>query len=245
MTTQNRSLGEQNYSEFADRYAEVAETKPHNADYNFPAVISLLTGVDGATVLDAGCGPGFFTRWLLEQGATVVACDVTERMVEITREKVGRRATVLRHDLRDPLEFAPSETFDWVICPLVLDYIEDWGPVFAEFARVLKRKGKLVFSVGHPFGDYLWLKYQRNHPVNYFDVEEVSAPWKGFGKPYPVIRFFRRPLNQMFNPLIRSGLVLDDVFEPLPTRKYRDKDPEAYEKLHQEPGFICIRAVKP
>ncbi|HMQ56333.1 MAG TPA: SAM-dependent methyltransferase, partial [Anaerolineae bacterium] len=65
MSSGKISLGEQNYNQFADRYAAIAETKPHNADYNFPAIISLLTDVSGATVLDAGCGPGFFTRWLL------------------------------------------------------------------------------------------------------------------------------------------------------------------------------------
>ncbi|MCB0197069.1 MAG: class I SAM-dependent methyltransferase [Anaerolineae bacterium] len=244
MTTE-KSLGEQNYNQFADRYAEMAETKPHNADYNFPAVISLLDNMAGAAVLDAGCGPGFFTQWLLEQGAQVTAFDVTPRMVEITQEKVGNRATVLRHDLHEPLDFAADESFDWVICPLVLDYIEDWSPVLAEFARVLKRKGILVFSIGHPFGDYLWLKYRRNHEVSYFDREEMATPWKGFGEPWPVIRFFRRPLNQILNPVIEAGLVLDYILEPLPTQSYKDKDPEGYEKLHQEPGFICIRAVKP
>ncbi|RMF02465.1 MAG: class I SAM-dependent methyltransferase [Chloroflexi bacterium] len=245
MIIKKTSLGEQNYSQFADRYAEIAKTKPHNADYNFPAVVSLLTDVTGTTVLDAGCGPGFFTQWLLEQGANVIACDVTERMVEITQEKVGHRATVIRHDLYDPLEFAANETFDWIICPLVLDYIEDWSPVFAEFARVLKSKGKLVFAAGHPVGDYLWLKYRQNYQTNYFDVEEFATPWKRFGEPQPVIRFFRRPLNQILNPLIGSGLLLDDVLEPLPAQSFKDKDPAGYVKLHQEPGFICLRAVKP
>jgi SAM-dependent methyltransferase len=243
--TGKKSLGEQNYDQFADRYAEMAETKPHNADYNFPAVISLLANMAGVTVLDAGCGPGFFTQWLLEQGARVTAFDVTHRMVEIAQERVGHRATVIRHDLHDRLDFAANEAFDWVICSLVLDYIEDWSPVLAEFARVLKRKGKLVFSAGHPFGDYLWLKYRHNHQVSYFDTEEFSAPWKGFGEPWPVIRSFRRPLNQILNPVIASGLVIDYLLEPLPTQAYKDKDPAGYEKLHQEPGFICIRAVKP
>lgn len=42
---------------------------------NFP--ISLLADVSGAAVLDAGCGPGFFTQWLLDQGAQVTAFDVS------------------------------------------------------------------------------------------------------------------------------------------------------------------------
>ena len=195
--------------------------------------------------MDAGCGPGFFTRWLLDQGARVTAFDVTGRMVELTQARVGARATVLRHDLPEPLDFAADESFDWIICPLVLDYIEEWQPVLAEFTRVLKHGGGLVFSTGHPFGDYQWLKERRGLEVNYFESELVSAPWKGFGEPYPVIHFYRRPLQQVINPLLEAGLRLDYLLEPLPTEQYRRKDPENYQKLLKEPGFICIRARKP
>ena len=181
--TNKKSIGEENYDQFADRYAEKARTKAENADYNFPAVTSLIEDVAGTRVLDAGCGYGIFTEWLLQRQAEVVAFDVTQRMVEMTQEAVGDRATVLRHDLHDPLNFAETESFDWVICPLVLDYIEDWQAVFTEFARVLKSGGKFVFSSGHPFGDYLWLQRRYDKEVRYFETEKITTHWGGFGEP--------------------------------------------------------------
>ncbi len=244
MTTQ-KSIGEENYDQFADRYAEYAKTKADNADYNFPAVTSLIENVVGARVLDAGCGYGIFTEWLLERQAEVVAFDVTRRMVEMTQAAVGDRATVFRHDLHDPLDFAEAESFDWVICPLVLDYIKDWQAVFTEFARVLKSGGKFVFSSGHPFGDYVWLKYRAQKEVNYREIEEFITHWGGFGEPKPRIQFFRRPLSQTLNPIIAAGLYIDYILEPLPTEAYREKDPEGYKKRRQMPSFICVRAVKP
>lgn len=39
MESTPKSLGEQNYEQFARRYAEAAETKPHNAYYDRPAVV--------------------------------------------------------------------------------------------------------------------------------------------------------------------------------------------------------------
>lgn len=128
--TKPLSLGEQNYQNFAERYAAAIETKPHNAYYERPATLSLLPNVAGLRVLDAGCGPGIYTQWLLDRGAKVVACDVTPKMVEITRQRVGDLAEVYCADLDRPLSFARDGEFDLVVCPLVLDYLLDWFPVF-------------------------------------------------------------------------------------------------------------------
>lgn len=51
-------IGRSAYAEFAERYAEIAPTKPHNALYERPTTMALLGGVDGMTVLDAGCDAG-------------------------------------------------------------------------------------------------------------------------------------------------------------------------------------------
>src|SRR5262245_24979906 len=102
----DKSIGEQNYEQFADRYAARVETKAHNAYYERPATLSLLPDVKGLRVLDAGCGPGIYAEWLVDHGASVVAIDVTPRMVELTRERVSSRADVRQADLTRPLDFA-------------------------------------------------------------------------------------------------------------------------------------------
>jgi SAM-dependent methyltransferase len=238
-----KSIGEQNYEIFADRYATRATTKPHNAYYDRPAVFSLLPEVAGLRVLDVGCGPGEYTTRLVEQGAHVTAFDVTPRMVAITKARIGDRADVLRANLENALPFA-SATFDLVLCPLVLDNIEDWGAVFKEFHRVLKPGGTLVFSSGHPQGDYEWLHYRVKREINYFEVEYHEIEWGGFGDPKPLIRFYRRPLAEQINPLLAAGLTLDHVLEPRPTEEFKKADPERYERLMHAPGFICMRATK-
>jgi SAM-dependent methyltransferase len=248
MTSETRSLGEQNYEQFADRYAAFAPTKPHNAYYDRPAVISLLPDVRGLKVLDAGCGPGIYSEWLLEHGAEVVAVDVTPRMVELARERTarfGERVQVLRADLTAPLDFAGADAFDLVVSPLVMDYVGDWEPVLAEFKRVLRAGGQLVLSVGHPFGDWLWIQKYVNPSSNYFARELFEVRWDGFGEPEPLIRSYRRPLADMLNPLARAGFFLEQVLEPLPTEDFRRAAPADYQKLLERPGFICLRARKP
>lgn len=235
----DKPLGQQNYEQFADRYAQSAPTKPHNAYYERPSTLSLLPDVKGKRVLDAGCGPGIYAEWLLEHGAQVVAVDVTPAFVIITRQRVGDRATVLQADLAQPLSFAEDASFDVVVSPLVLDYIRDWGAVFGEFHRVLKAGGVLVFSCGHPIAD---MEYSPSK--DYFALEMVAMEWRGFGEPHPVVRSYRRSLQDIFNPLVGAGLRLDKLVEPQPTPDYAAVDPDGYAELMRQPGFLCVRAVK-
>ncbi len=238
------SLGEQNYKQFARRYAEIAPTKPHNAYYDRPNTLSLLPDVKGLRVLDAGCGPGIYAEWLLDHGAEVVAVDVTPDFVEICRGRLGNRAMVLRADLTKPLGFAADASFDVVLAPLVFDYIEDWSVVFKEFRRILKPGGTFVFSHGHPFADYLLYTEKIAADGNYFDTVLYDFTWKGFGEPHPIIRSYRRPLGEMLNPLIRAGFRIDQVLEPRPTEQMRKADPREYDELMRKPCFLCIRAIK-
>lgn len=235
-----KALGEQNYEQFADRYASLVETKAHNAYYERPATLSLLPDVSGMRVLDAGCGPGIYAEWLLDRGAHVVACDVTPAFVEITKRRVGDRAEVRLADLEEPLDFAADASFDLVLCPLVLDYIEDWAPVFGEFYRVLRSGGLLVFSCGHPASDF----YKWWHEGNYFHTELFEMTWRGFGAPFVQVRAYRRPLGAVLNPLAAAGFTLDAILEPQPTAEFKEAEPEHYDELMREPGFLCLRARK-
>jgi len=240
----SKSLGEQNYEQFAQRYADRVVTKPHNAYYDRPNTLSLLPDVKGLRVLDAGCGPGIYAEWLLDHGAMVVAVDVTPAFVEICRRRLGDRATVLRADLTQPLDFAADASFDVVLAPLVFDYIEDWQAVFSEFFRVLKPGGAFVFSAGHPLADYLLYAKHISPDCNYFETRLFEFAWKGFGEPYPVVKSYRRPLGAMLNPLIGAGFAIDRVLEARPAEQMREADPRHYEELMRQPGFLCIRAIK-
>lgn len=227
------------YEALAEAYAARIDTKPHNAYYDRPATLSLLPDVQGQRVLDAGCGPGAYAQWLVEHGAEVVALDVSPKMVGFARQRLGTRATVLQADFSQPLDFLPDASFDGVLSALALDYVLDWRAVFREFHRLLRRPGWFAFSVGHPFADY-----RRHNGGNYFDTELVEEEWTGFGTPARV-RFYRRSLQEVLNPLLEAGFVLERILEPQPTEEFRQAAPDDYEELCREPGFLCVRAVKP
>ena len=233
-------VAQEAYNQLADDYAARIDSKAHNAFYDRPAVLSLLPDVTGKRVLDAGCGPGAYAEWLLDHGAQVVAVDANEKMLAHARERTGDRAEFHLANLNAPLDFLANASFDLVICPLVLDYIRDWTPLFREFHRLLRPGGVLVFSHGHPASEF----FHYYADGNYHEVEQVSWEWTGFGTVV-TMPSYRRPLAAVFNPLIDAGFVLDRVLEPRPIEAFREADREHYDQLMRQPGFLCIRAVKP
>lgn len=232
-------IAQEAYDELAEAYAAMVDTKPHNAYYERPATLSLLPEVTGKRVLDAGCGPGVYTEWLVAHGAEVLALDANEKMVALAKQRLVGKAQVRQANLEAPLDFLQDESYDIVLSPLVMDYVKDWEPVLREFYRVLKAAGCLVFSIEHPY-----MKYATHHLMsNYYKVERVEYIWRGFGKPVTVPSY-RRPMSAVVNPLLKVGFSLDLILEPIPTEEFLEKDPEDYEELMRSPGFMCLRALK-
>jgi len=225
-------IAEDAYDELAEQYDADLKTDAYNAYLEFPGTSSLIPDVEGARVLDAGCGTGFYTEWLVEEGAEVVGVDVSEEMLALAREKVGDDTEFHRADLGEPLDFLDDDSFDGVVSALVLGYVEDWGAVFEEFARVLRPGGFLVFSTGHPVDTF-----EEGGDGNYFQVERRTKDW-GVDVPY-----YRRPFSAMVNPLLDVGFRLDRVLEPQPTDEFREQRPERYEKESTNPVFVCLRAT--
>jgi SAM-dependent methyltransferase len=227
------------FNQLAEAYAAKAGTKPHNAYYDRPAVLSLLPPVEGRRVLDAGCGPGVYSEILTSRGAAVIGVDVCPRMVELANMRLQGKASFRVADLEKPLDFFADESFDLVVSALALDYVRDWDAVFKEFFRILADPGHLVLSVGHPADEFY-----RLHPNgSYFAVEPVSYEWRSFGPPV-VVPYYRRSLQAMVEPLLGAGFVLERLLEPRPVPQFQEVDPSGYAKLMRRPCFLCLRAGK-
>jgi len=209
-----------------------------NARYERPATIALLGDVTGRRVLDAGCGPGALTEWLVEHGAAVTALDVSPEMVRLAQERVGDRARVQVADLGRPL---PLETgsVDVVVASLAMHYIADWDLPLGEFRRVLAADGAMVFSTHHPAMD--WQFYS---PDDYFAVKQVTERWSLGTETEFDVTFWRRPLTAITEAIYRTGFLIERLVEPSPARELADEDAEDYHRLRTAPAFLFFRLVK-
>lgn len=113
----------------------------------------LLGVVSGRDVLEVGCGAAQCARWLVGQGARVVAFDLSARQLQHARridEQSGRPALRLVQADATALPFADA-SFD-VVCSAfgAVPFVSDSELLMREVARVLRPGGRWAFSVPHP-----------------------------------------------------------------------------------------------
>jgi ubiquinone/menaquinone biosynthesis C-methylase UbiE len=97
-------------------------------------------------ILDAGCGNGRYTRFLLREAdadAFITGFDLSQHMLRRARrrlksDRVGQVAADLT---RLPY---PDAYFDAIVCGWVLEHLPDPRPGLRELARVLQPGGKLL-----------------------------------------------------------------------------------------------------
>jgi SAM-dependent methyltransferase len=100
-------------------------------------------------ILDAGCGNGRYTRFLLRQAdadALITCFDLSPRMLKRARKRLkDSRVSHVSADLTH-LPY-PDAFFDAIVCGWVLEHLPDPRPGLAELARVLQPGGKLLLLV--------------------------------------------------------------------------------------------------
>jgi SAM-dependent methyltransferase len=107
-----------------------------------------LMGVEaGASVLDAGCGPGVHSIRIAKAGHRVCAIDLSDTMLRHSRERVERAGlldsvTLDQMDLTQ-LDFA-DESFRYAFSWGVIIHIPEAGKALDELARILEPGGKLA-----------------------------------------------------------------------------------------------------
>jgi len=220
------------YDSFADDFLEHARNGLFNAHYDRPACLDLLGDVAGRRVLDAACGPGLYAAELAGRGAEVVGFDQSPRMIELCRERVpGAEFRV--HDLADPIGWLPDASVDLALCALAIEYVDDRVAALRELRRVLQPGGALVLSRQHPTAD--WLR----KGGSYFDRRVVEETWhRGWQ-----VRYWLMPLQDTCAEFAEAGFLIERLVEPRPAASGEAVDPEDFDKLQREPGFLAFRLI--
>lgn len=226
------------YSKYASDYAKAIDDNVYNAHYDRPSLLSLINESTYSSCLDMGCGPGAYIEDLKKTSMSITAIDLSEQFIEIVSKKYPEIKSY-SWDISNGLGKELNNSFDLVISPLTIHYIENFENLFLEVNRVLKENGVFAFSTHHPVVDF-----RDSKTGNYFEREKLTQLWNTLGETKTEVTFYRRSLSETMNALIKSGFVIDGFSEGRPSEKIKEISETQFIKLSTKPQFIFIRARK-
>ena len=104
---------------------------------------------EGMTVLDVGCGPGFFSieaAKLAGETGRVISADLQPGMLEIIGRKI--RGTALEHRITTvqcrPDHINVSDNVDFIIAFYMVHEVPDKAALFRQLKALLKKDGRLL-----------------------------------------------------------------------------------------------------
>ena len=151
------------YNTIANSYDELYEEEQRK---KLEIIKKELEGKKFKKGLDAGCGTGISTEYLLNFCEDVVAVDISEKMVEKAKRKL-KNVKFLIKDLKD-IDF--KEEFDLIFCITVLQDDENPEKILEKLKEALKKDGLIVISVLRRKRDE---NYWKNIVAKYFKIEKV------------------------------------------------------------------------
>jgi 2-polyprenyl-3-methyl-5-hydroxy-6-metoxy-1,4-benzoquinol methylase len=192
----------------------------------------------GMSVLELGCGTGYFTRELARSGADIVAIDVSPELLEIARSNCS--APNVRYEIQNAYRLSyPDAAFDSVVGSSVLHHLEVEAAL-REIYRVLKPGGTIYFTEPNMLNPQIAI--------------QKNVPWikRKLGDSPDETAFFRWPLRRL---LEQTGFrdVRTDPFDflhpgtPVPLIHRVDAVGQFLESvpvISEVAGSLYIRAVK-
>ncbi len=138
------------YDEFADVYEVKHGVKCAGQAHNFknyyePFLYDALPA--NSRILELGCGTGFYTRWMLDHGHTVVAMDISSQIIAQAKQRCPD-AVFVQGDCEKPGDVLPeteiAEGFDVVIGINTFSYYPNKQESISRYKALLRRPGRIV-----------------------------------------------------------------------------------------------------
>jgi len=135
---------QQGYNLWSAHYAKEKNPIKSASD---KSVKEMLPDLTGKSVIDAGCGTGYFCQYAEQAGAErITGIDFSEGMIAQAKQNC-KRTRFITSQIQD---LQLNENADVIICALVLGHLNQLNPALSAFARNLKDGGLLVLTDFHP-----------------------------------------------------------------------------------------------
>lgn len=212
----------------------------------WPMVRAMIPPLLGMRTLDLGCGFGWVSRWMREQGAaSVLGLDLSEAMIARARADTRDAAVEYRIADLETLDL-PDGAFDFAYSALAFHYVADFARLARTLHRALRPGAILVFVIEHPIfmaaAHPHWLADEdgrRTWPVNGYAIEgERRTDWLA-----PGVLKYHRTFATTLNALIAAGFSIGAVAEFAPSPEQIAAMPALAEEL-ERPMLLTVKAQR-
>ncbi len=233
------------WNAISDKYdKQVGETGDfYHRTYINPTLLEILGEVSGKSILDLGCGQGYFSRILARKGALVSGIDISDQLVQLAIESEVKEPLGIKYFVNDSsdLKDIKDSKFDLIISNMVFHDLRNIEGTIKECKRIIKKEGKLVFSLLHPMTDLSprfkddegYYKKLRQYKSNITTKSDLGMP------------NYHRPVEYYFQLLFDNGFLITDFKEIVTPRGSEEETSLDKEKLftrNELPLFLVVGA---
>ena len=239
------------YNKLGQEYYDMRKSKEgisyfYNELTETPTTLKLLGNVNGKSILDLGCGPGFYLEKLRKRRAKIKGIDLSNGLIEIAKRQ-NPDIDIKQGDITKRLPYKNSE-FDAIISPLVLGHIKNWNPVLKEVKRVLKKKGIFIFTTGVPFyecTERIKISGKKfKMPEDYFVERPIKTIWEGPSGDKGITFHYHKTYGTIVKLLVKNGFEIVDYEDCKPLKKAKKLFPKRYKDEMDFPRFCAWKVRK-
>lgn len=112
------------YDKIAKQYIKTVKRPTILREYCLtPSLFYPVGDIKGKTILDLGCGEGYFTRLMKKKGASkVIGVDISKEMIKLARASEKREPLGIKYFVYDTTQLPKLDEFDIVMGTFLLHY---------------------------------------------------------------------------------------------------------------------------
>ena len=180
-----------------------------------PIILKEIGSLGGKSVLEVGCGNGFFIKHLISLNPKHIASfDISKHFIELTRKRYPQ-VELKQGDVMKRIPFSDNQ-FDCVTCYSVINDIQRISKAVSEMRRVAKKGGYIHIIIVHPlYNLFINDPKAKDDPLikrlsKYLKVEAILVDTI---PGYPKFKVYRRPLSDYINEFIKNNLEIEKMVE--------------------------------
>lgn len=228
----------------------------YHAQVVAPNLSRLVDLKKGETLLELGCGQGYFLEKFTAQtdAANLFGVDLGKELIALATQKNQNIHYAVAS--ADDATLFPDRTFDVVTIVLALQNMRDMNAVIANAARLLNVKGRLYIVLNHPAfripKQSDWAFDQKTNTQTrvlkkYLSEEEIAIDMNpGSTQNKATTTSFHRPLQVYSKAFHKHGLAITKIEEWISHKKSEaGVRAEAEDRARKEfPLFMCLELRK-